>query len=634
MAGGEGRLDSGITQLENDAIANCGGVFGGLTFAMLVGVGGSAAARPSPLLGGKTPAELASESPLLSSSDPLGPLIDAGLDPRNAKVDLAALTYLLGADALGNEVEATTLADLLSLSERQVLAITSEALPVCKLLSIESCTAPDTLEINTRSPNATSATDQAPSEADWAARAKEWAAKSTVSKALANNLCTWAIPDEHEGGTLEPDQPPPPPPENNCRPLSPQNDAQGGHKQNPHTTVQQEKKRQLVDAQVAAAKAALKAATADDRKARDETVPEIMRRSSLVGRVSFGISARDVRPALGPGADAWNVNTPGAKLHIGKIPGPSLHQTSDGERISGKNVVGTASESASLAVELPAATSIVGVPAALFRHRSRSRSQKPLCSRTGRKNRKRSRSKSSSHIQSRHCRNQSLAQTSLKNVSTLAGAPSVTRRRGLGGFDTTAETAVGKDTRTANIAIVRQIASLAGWAQYLMGDGAVFYHNIRTGFATWEEPSDFTAARPSPTRKSSASGGDDQIADVANKNSTATRKPRASGGECDKTSDVTARAAPTRNQCASGGGSEKARLLVRNLPTSWTESDLESRFRPFGTIARATLQRGSNGLSRGCGFVAYVRAVDASLALTSMNGTIMDGKSLNVSIMS
>lgn len=55
-------------------------------------------------------------------------------------------------------------------------------------------------------------------------------------------------------------------------------------------------------------------------------------------------------------------------------------------------------------------------------------------------------------------------------------------------------------------------------------------------------------------------------------------------------------------------------------------------FKPFGTLVRATVQRGSNGLSRGFGFATFGKHEDAVAAVAGMNGFPVDGKRLKVSL--
>jgi RNA recognition motif-containing protein len=75
------------------------------------------------------------------------------------------------------------------------------------------------------------------------------------------------------------------------------------------------------------------------------------------------------------------------------------------------------------------------------------------------------------------------------------------------------------------------------------------------------------------------------------------------------------------------------KLFVGNLDFSTMEHQLRAAFEPFGEIASATvvLDR-MTGQSRGFGFVEYNSAEDAAKAMSSLDGTTMNGRTINVSI--
>eukprot|EP00927_Polykrikos_kofoidii_P086607 TRINITY_DN9755_c0_g1_i1.p1 TRINITY_DN9755_c0_g1~~TRINITY_DN9755_c0_g1_i1.p1 ORF type:complete len:1097 (+),score=201.05 TRINITY_DN9755_c0_g1_i1:88-3378(+) len=143
----------------------------------------------------------------------------------------------------------------------------------------------------------------------------------------------------------------------------------------------------------------------------------------------------------------------------------------------------------------------------------------------------------------------------------------------------TATTSVGGDDRP------RQVAARGSWAQFVTPSGSSYYHNITTGKTVWEKPAEFEMPA---SRRSSGDGP---------------------------------------------AGSEST-LFVFHLPSLWTDDDLTTHFRPFGSFQRATIQRASNGLSRGFGFVAFAQHEDAMTAISTMNGFHVDGKILKVSLKS
>ncbi|XP_020575720.1 uncharacterized protein LOC110021522 isoform X2 [Phalaenopsis equestris] len=80
-------------------------------------------------------------------------------------------------------------------------------------------------------------------------------------------------------------------------------------------------------------------------------------------------------------------------------------------------------------------------------------------------------------------------------------------------------------------------------------------------------------------------------------------------------------------------GFDLANLFVGLLPQSVTIDKLKELFLPYGTICSATvLMDKSTGRSKGCGFVKYTNASDASNAIEKMNGYLIDGRKLAVRI--
>ena len=73
------------------------------------------------------------------------------------------------------------------------------------------------------------------------------------------------------------------------------------------------------------------------------------------------------------------------------------------------------------------------------------------------------------------------------------------------------------------------------------------------------------------------------------------------------------------------------KLFVGGL--SWDTSDdgLRTAFEQFGEVTDSkVISDRETGRSRGFGFVTFANAADAQTAMQSMNGTELDGRSLNV----
>lgn len=74
------------------------------------------------------------------------------------------------------------------------------------------------------------------------------------------------------------------------------------------------------------------------------------------------------------------------------------------------------------------------------------------------------------------------------------------------------------------------------------------------------------------------------------------------------------------------------KLYVGNLSYDTTESQLEELFAEIGPVGEvAVVQDRMTGRSRGFGFVEMTNDADAAKAIEQLNGTQLDGRSLNVS---
>ena len=75
------------------------------------------------------------------------------------------------------------------------------------------------------------------------------------------------------------------------------------------------------------------------------------------------------------------------------------------------------------------------------------------------------------------------------------------------------------------------------------------------------------------------------------------------------------------------------KLYVGNLAYTTGDQELRDAFAPFGNVQSASvvIDRDS-GQSRGFGFVEFASSAEAQTAVDAMNGTMVDGRTLNVNI--
>jgi len=73
-------------------------------------------------------------------------------------------------------------------------------------------------------------------------------------------------------------------------------------------------------------------------------------------------------------------------------------------------------------------------------------------------------------------------------------------------------------------------------------------------------------------------------------------------------------------------------LYIKNLADSVDDSALETEFKEFGTITSAKVMCDDNGRSKGFGFVCFTDKEEAAKAVSDMNGKVMAGKPLYVTL--
>jgi RNA recognition motif-containing protein len=73
------------------------------------------------------------------------------------------------------------------------------------------------------------------------------------------------------------------------------------------------------------------------------------------------------------------------------------------------------------------------------------------------------------------------------------------------------------------------------------------------------------------------------------------------------------------------------RIYVGNLPWSYSSSDLEALFKPYGDVAEAeVIMDRETGRSRGFGFVSMANDADMQPAIDALNGYNCNGRPLVV----
>ena len=73
------------------------------------------------------------------------------------------------------------------------------------------------------------------------------------------------------------------------------------------------------------------------------------------------------------------------------------------------------------------------------------------------------------------------------------------------------------------------------------------------------------------------------------------------------------------------------KLFVGGLSWGISDAELRKAFEPYGEIKEAkVITERDSGRSRGFGFVTFARDEDAKTAISSMNGTSLDGRNIVV----
>ena len=72
------------------------------------------------------------------------------------------------------------------------------------------------------------------------------------------------------------------------------------------------------------------------------------------------------------------------------------------------------------------------------------------------------------------------------------------------------------------------------------------------------------------------------------------------------------------------------RIYVGNLPPEFTADQLCALFAAYGAVTSAEVIAEKSGQSRGFGFVEMTNSAEATAAINALNGTDVDGRTINV----
>ncbi|RDL37273.1 putative mRNA export protein mlo3 [Venustampulla echinocandica] len=81
------------------------------------------------------------------------------------------------------------------------------------------------------------------------------------------------------------------------------------------------------------------------------------------------------------------------------------------------------------------------------------------------------------------------------------------------------------------------------------------------------------------------------------------------------------------------GGSGESKILVSNLPKDVNEAMIKEYFtKSIGPIKRVDISYGPGGTSRGIATITFVRPGSATKATETLNGVLVDGKSMKIDV--
>jgi len=195
------------------------------------------------------------------------------------------------------------------------------------------------------------------------------------------------------------------------------------------------------------------------------------------------------------------------------------------------------------------------------------------------------------------------------------------------------------------------------WTEYRTDDGVPYYHNCVTDEKTWHKPVEIAGkpiapllvpmmpimpmvgpggmavpGQPAPVSDAAAEGAAAATAaldDERQEPPTSNALPPAGNVVPTWTMPFAdlgfAASVPSTNTPGSN-------LFVYNIPHAWDEKKLINHFAPFGKVVTARVIKDGDGVPRGFGFVSYDNPPSAAAAIDNLNGTLLEGKPLQVQI--
>lgn len=200
----------------------------------------------------------------------------------------------------------------------------------------------------------------------------------------------------------------------------------------------------------------------------------------------------------------------------------------------------------------------------------------------------------------------------------------------MGGFNTTRalETKMGEGLFGAAVVEETMKEAVSRWTEHTTPEGHTYYQNVVTKAVTWLKPED---TRPAPAFVPPAS-----MPALGLLPSSVPAPTPAVPAPVTSTSLV----APVANAIANAQGMLNrssigpmgANLFVYNIPATWDENIFSQHFTHFGTIVSCRVQRDNEQRPRGYGFISFDDSKAAAAAIAGMNGFMVEGKSLKVSL--